>query len=213
MSRRNTGLPSLPVPSGSVVRFFSTVPAIAKATTSGGEARKFALRLGWMRASKLRLPDSTAAQTRSLVAIASLISAVRSPALPMHVVHPYAATLKPSRSRYVRSCAFSRYSVTTREPGASDVLTCGATVRPFSTAFFASSPAAISTLGLLVFVHDVIAAIRTSPDPIAMPVVWPGSETASGVGRLLDISTTSRGAPGGTLGSDVDASARAHVSG
>jgi hypothetical protein len=43
---------------------------------------------GWMRASKLRLPDSTAAQTRSLAWIASLISGVRSPALPMQVVQP-----------------------------------------------------------------------------------------------------------------------------
>jgi len=58
------------------------------ATTSGGEARKFALRLGWMRASKLRLPDSTAAQTRSLSAIAWLISGARAPALPMQVVQP-----------------------------------------------------------------------------------------------------------------------------
>jgi hypothetical protein len=39
-------------------------------------------------ASKLRLPDSTAAQIRSLVTIASLISGARSPALPMHVVQP-----------------------------------------------------------------------------------------------------------------------------
>ena len=67
MSLRYTGCRRLPMPSGSVVRSFSTVPAIAYATTSGGDARKFALRFGWMRASKLRLPDSTAAQTRSLL--------------------------------------------------------------------------------------------------------------------------------------------------
>jgi hypothetical protein len=76
------------VPTGSVARSFSTVPAIAYATTSGGDARKFALRFGWIRASKLRLPDSTAAQTRSLPVIASLNLGARSPALPMHVVQP-----------------------------------------------------------------------------------------------------------------------------
>jgi hypothetical protein len=58
------------------------------ATTSGGEARKFALRLGWMRASKLRLPDSTAAQTRSFRVMTSLSSGARSPALLMQVVQP-----------------------------------------------------------------------------------------------------------------------------
>ena len=39
MSARNTGSPSLPMPSGSLVRSMSTRPARAKATTSGGEAR------------------------------------------------------------------------------------------------------------------------------------------------------------------------------
>ena len=43
---------------------------------------------GWMRASKLRLPDSTAAAIRSLAVITSLISGVRSPLLPMQVVQP-----------------------------------------------------------------------------------------------------------------------------
>jgi hypothetical protein len=41
-----------------------------------------------MRASKLRLPDSTAQATRSLLVMASLIGAARSPALPMQVVQP-----------------------------------------------------------------------------------------------------------------------------
>ena len=36
-------------------------------------------------------------------------------------------------------------------------------VRPFSTAFFASSAAPIITDGLEVLVHDVIAAIATAP--------------------------------------------------
>jgi hypothetical protein len=59
--------------------------------------------------------------------------------------------------------------VTTREPGASEVLMCGCTRRPLSTAFFASNPAAIITAGLLVLVHEVIAAISTSPWPRSMP--------------------------------------------
>ena len=56
-----------------------------------------------------------------------------------------------------------------REPGASEVLMCGFTFRPGSTAFFASRPAASSTLGFEVLVHDVIAAISTSPLPISTP--------------------------------------------
>ena len=43
------------------MRSMSIRPAIAKATTSGGLMRKFAFTLWWMRASKLRLPDSTLA--------------------------------------------------------------------------------------------------------------------------------------------------------
>src|SRR5262245_33352706 len=108
-----------------------------------------------MRASKLRLPDSTAAQTRSFFVIRSLNSGRRSPALPMQVVQPYAATAKPSCSRYGSSPAFVRYSVTMREPGASDVLTWPGTFKPACTAFLASRPAASSTPGLLVLVHDV----------------------------------------------------------
>jgi hypothetical protein len=91
--------------------------------------------------------------------------------------------------------------VTTREPGASDVFTCGLTVRPFSTAFFASRPAASRTLGFDVLVHDVIAAMSTSPEP--MSAVCAFGATRSGVGRLLTISTTSSGAP---LGACWDAS-------
>ena len=42
------------------------LPAIAYATTSGGDARKFIFTCGWMRPSKLRLPDSTEHATTSL---------------------------------------------------------------------------------------------------------------------------------------------------
>ena len=53
--------------------------------------------------------------------------------------------------------------MTTREPGASEVLTHGLRVRPFSTAFLASSAAAIMTEGLEVLVQEVMAAMTTAP--------------------------------------------------
>jgi len=56
-----------------------------------------------------------------------------------------------------------RYSLTTREPGASEVFTHGLTLSPRSTAFFASKPAASMTAGFDVLVHEVMAAMTTSP--------------------------------------------------
>ncbi len=53
--------------------------------------------------------------------------------------------------------------MTTLEPGAIDVLTHGATDRPFSTAFLASIAAAIITDGFEVLVQLVIEAIETMP--------------------------------------------------
>ena len=53
--------------------------------------------------------------------------------------------------------------MTTREPGPSEVFTEGFTVSPFALAFCASNPAASMTLGLEVFVQDVMAAMRTEP--------------------------------------------------
>ena len=53
--------------------------------------------------------------------------------------------------------------MTTLEPGARLDFTHGLRSRPRSTAFFASSPAAIITDGLDVFVQLVIAAITTEP--------------------------------------------------
>ena len=78
-----------------------------------------------------------------------------------------------------------RYSVTTREPGASEVLMWGFTLRPFSTAFFARSPAAMSTLGFEVLVHEVMAAMSTSPSPRVSPSRpvgkrWPGPASGRG---------------------------------
>ena len=54
--------------------------------------------------------------------------------------------------------------MTALDPGASDVFTVGATGSPRATAFRASSPAPTMTVGLEVFVHEVIAAIATEPD-------------------------------------------------
>src|SRR5580765_6585377 len=84
-----------------------------------------------------------------------------------HVVHPYPTTLNPSASRSFIVPDWTRYSVTTFEPGAMLVFTNGFTVSPRSTAFRASRPAPIMTDGFDVFVHDVIAAITTAPWPSA----------------------------------------------
>src|SRR5262249_7895999 len=72
-------------------------------------------------------------------------------------------------------------------PGARLVFTWGGTLRPFSTAFLAKRPAAIITLGLLVFVQLVMAAITTSPclSGNLLPFTWtstpakPGSALAA----------------------------------
>ena len=53
--------------------------------------------------------------------------------------------------------------MTTFEPGARLVFTHGLLVSPFSTAFFATRPAPIITLGFEVFVQLVMAAITTDP--------------------------------------------------
>src|SRR5512143_1007512 len=116
-----------------------------------------------MRPSKLRLPLSTDATTRSFSLTASETSCGSGPEFPMQVVHPYPTRLNFSLSRYVCSPAFARYSETTFEPGASDGFTHAGTVTPFSTAFFASNPAASMTEGFEVFVQLVIAAITTLP--------------------------------------------------
>src|ERR1700693_1691485 len=53
--------------------------------------------------------------------------------------------------------------MTTRLPGARDVLTQGLVATPRSTAALATRPAATRTEGLDVLVHDVIAATVTAP--------------------------------------------------
>src|ERR1700733_12624997 len=114
-----------------------------------------------MRPSKLRLPDRTETTARSLSCTAAEISGGSGPLLPMHVVQPYPTRLKPSSSRYSVRPARSRYSVTTLEPGASEVLTQGLTVRPFWTALRARIPAPSMTDGLEGLVQLVIAAMTT----------------------------------------------------
>ena len=81
----------------------------------------------------------------------------------MQVVHPYPTRLKPSSSRGCVSPARSRYSVTTFDPGASEVLTHGLERRPRSTALRARIPAPSMTEGLEVLVQLVMAAITTWP--------------------------------------------------
>ena len=66
----------------------SVVPASAKATTSGGEARKFIFTSGCTRPSKLRLPDSTEVAITSPCFTAAEISGLRGPELPMQVMQP-----------------------------------------------------------------------------------------------------------------------------
>src|SRR6202022_3924021 len=118
---------------------------------------------GLTRPSKLRLPDSTAAAMMPSSLIDFEIFSGSGPELPMQGGHPNPIKLKPALSRSSCSPEFERYSATTWLPGASDVLTQGFAVRPLATALRARSPAPISTLGLEVLVHEVIAAITTSP--------------------------------------------------
>src|SRR5690606_18565539 len=87
------------------------------------------------------------------------------PELPMQVVQPKPTRLKPTWSSSFCRPDFSRYSATTCEPGASEVFTQGFCFRPRRLALRASRPAPISTDGLEVLVHDVMAAITTSPCP------------------------------------------------
>ena len=93
-----------------------------------------------------------------------------------------------------------------REPGASEVFTHGLTSSPRSTAFRASSAAAIITAGLEVFVQLVMAAITTWPLSISHAVPsarvtvtgfeirspsWEGS--AAGIGMTKRVPGSSSG--------------------
>src|ERR1700743_1720988 len=108
------------------------------------------------------------------------ISSGCGPGLTIQVVQPKPIRLNPTLSRSSCSPELERYSATTWLPGASDVLTQGFAVRPLAAALRASRPAPISTLGLEVLVHEVIAAITTSP--------WPRSKLRFSTGYRFEES-------------------------
>src|SRR3954453_15615898 len=120
---------------------------------------------GFTRPSKLRLPESTEQATRSLSLIACDTSGISGPELPMHEPQPKPTRLKPSASSSFCKPAFSKYSATTCEPGASEVFTQGLGFKPLARALRARRPAPIITLGFEVLVQEVIAASTTSPCP------------------------------------------------
>src|SRR6202140_2526822 len=93
------------------------------------------------------------------------ISSGSGPEVPMQVGQPKPIRLNPTLSRSSCSPELEKYSANTWLPGASEVLTQGFAVRPLAGALRAKTPAPISTLGLEVLVHEVIAAITTSPWP------------------------------------------------
>ena len=88
MSLRNTDRPCGSSPIGSLYGSQSIRPAMAYATTSGGDMRKLARTSLLMRPSKLRLPLSTEQATSPPFAMASEICCGSGPLLPMHVVQP-----------------------------------------------------------------------------------------------------------------------------
>src|ERR1700761_8697036 len=125
MSFSVTAWPSASIPSTSFSMSKRIVPAIAYATTSGGDARKACLAYGWIRPSKLRLPDSTAVAYRSRSTISFWITGSSAPDIPSHAVHAYAPPPTPSSSSSGNRPASSRYNVTAFDPGASDVFAHG----------------------------------------------------------------------------------------
>ena len=148
---------------------------------AGGLARKLALSRGWMRASKLRLPEST--PRRPGRSRCDGLADVR-PEVPLHCRCRWCSHSRPGRnpvSPGLRQQAGSGQVLgddprTGRERG----LDVRLHLQPGpSTAFFASSPAASITLGLLVLVQLVMAAISTSP----LPMVSFFSVQAARVGR------------------------------
>ena len=107
--------------------------------------------------------------------------------------------MKRSVSRYSVSPARSRYSVTTLEPGASEVFTHGWTSSPRWTALRASTPAPSMTDGFEVFVQLVIAAMTTwpwsssnsSPDSVST-WTWLGERSAIAVATSPRAGASSR---------------------
>ncbi len=122
---------------------------------------------GWIRPSKLRLPDNTAVLNKSRSMISCSISGSSAPLIPLQVVQAKATTSKPSFCSSGNKLASSKYSLTAFEPGASDDLTQGLRIRPFSTALRATIPAATMLRGFEVLVQLVIAAMITAPSGIS----------------------------------------------
>ena len=161
MSFSVTAWPSASIPSTSFSMSKRIVPAIAYATTSGGDARNACFAYGWMRPSKLRLPDSTAVayRSRSMISFwmhriqrtghavagragegddaeAEFSSSDSSPALTRRA--RYATRRSPVAP--ARQHRLSRYNVTAFEPGASEVFTHGLRVSPRGFALRAANP-------------------------------------------------------------------------
>lgn len=67
------------------------MPAIAKATTNGGDAKKLALVRGETLPSKFLFPLSTEATHKSLALMVYSTYLGRSPELPIQVMQPYPA--------------------------------------------------------------------------------------------------------------------------
>ena len=74
-------------------------PAIAKATTSGGDMMKLSSTSGCTRPGKLRLPDRIATGSLTPSAWALTTTGVSGPGLPMQVVQPNPTMSKPTEAR------------------------------------------------------------------------------------------------------------------
>src|SRR3569832_65019 len=146
----------------------------------------------------MRFPESTAATTWFLLVLVWVLLGGSGSELPMQVVQPKPTRWNFMASRGLTKSAASRYSMTTFEPGASDVLTHGFTERPFSMAFFATRPAAMRTEGLEVCVQDVMAASVTAPWPSLKSLT--ATSVPAGAGVLPFLSFSAR-KPGRSLAS------------
>ncbi len=80
----------------------------------------------------------------------------------------------------------SRYSVTTFDPGASEVFTHGFVFRPRASALRASRPAPTITDGFEVFVQLVIAAITTWPWSSSVSV--PSASVTATAGLIVSVT-------------------------
>src|SRR4051812_33108052 len=127
--------------------------------TKAGDIIKPKFRSGCTRPGKFRLPDSTATGLPLPFSIIFRIGSVNEPELPMQVVHPNPTMPNPIASRSSSKPERFKYEAAVGEPGANDVLTQCAGLRPKARAFRATRPAAIRSPGSEVFVQLVIDAI------------------------------------------------------